>query len=49
MTGIDWIFMGVAWTFLIAAAVFAMKQIITSRRILINLLTIMTYIKIIYI
>ncbi len=30
MTGIAWIFMGVAWTIIIGAAVLAMKEIIKN-------------------
>lgn len=28
MTGIAWVFMGVAWTIIIGAAVFALKEIL---------------------
>ena len=31
MTGIAWIFMGVAWTIIIGAAVLAMKEIVKNR------------------
>ena len=30
MTGIAWIFMGVAWTIIIGAAVLAMKEIVKN-------------------
>ena len=30
MTGIAWVFMGVAWTIIIGAAVLAMKEIIKN-------------------
>ena len=30
MTGIAWIFMGVAWTIIIGAAVWAMKEIVKN-------------------